>query len=241
MKTAIGMRMGVAAALLLSCGFALAQAPMGGAGMGMNRPPFEKRMGPGGGMGRWWNNPVTVEKLKLTDDQRKAMDQILLDHRAKLIDLHADVQKAELTMEPLMGADQPNEAKILAQIDKVAQARAELEKANARFLLALRGKLTPEQWKTLQELRAERHGREGMRGNREGRPGWGGGMRQPEKDGQGQPGMAPPPSAGPQSMMQDEPGITPPQAGPESASQDEPGMGEPGPDAPPPPQAGAAE
>ena len=44
-------------------------------------------------------------------------------------------------MEPLMRADQPNETAILAQIDKIAQARAELEKANARFLLAIRGKL----------------------------------------------------------------------------------------------------
>ena len=51
-----------------------------------------------------------------------------------------------------MRDDQPNEAQILAQIDKVAQARAELEKANARFLLAIRGKLTPEQWKQMQEL-----------------------------------------------------------------------------------------
>ena len=42
-------------------------------------------------------------------------------------------------MEPLMSADEPNDAAILAQIDKVAQARAELEKANARFLLAIRG------------------------------------------------------------------------------------------------------
>ena len=52
-------------------------------------------------------------------------------------------------MEPLVKDDQPNEASILAQIDKVAQARAELEKANARYLLALRSKLTPEQWKTV--------------------------------------------------------------------------------------------
>jgi hypothetical protein len=34
--------------------------------------------------------------LKLTDDQRKAMDASLLEHREKLIDLQATVQKAEL-------------------------------------------------------------------------------------------------------------------------------------------------
>ena len=54
--------------------------------------------------------------------------------------------------------DQPNESQILGQIDKVAAARAELEKANARFLLAIRAKLTPEQWKSLQESRADRRG-----------------------------------------------------------------------------------
>ena len=53
-------------------------------------------------------------------------------------------------MEPLLAADQPDEGKILAQIDRVAQARAELEKANARMLLGLRRVLTADQWKTLQ-------------------------------------------------------------------------------------------
>ena len=48
-----------------------------------------------------------IEQLKLTDDQRKAMDQILHDHRAKLIDLRANLEKAELAMQPLMSADQP--------------------------------------------------------------------------------------------------------------------------------------
>jgi Spy/CpxP family protein refolding chaperone len=143
-----------------------------GSGFGQHRPPFERALGPQGKSERFWNRPEVVEKLKLTDDQRKAMDKILLDHRTTLIDLRANVEKAELVMEPLMGEEQPNEAKILAQIDKLAQARAELEKANARFLLALRGQLKPEQWKSLQELRAARpeHRGWGAEGKREMRP-----------------------------------------------------------------------
>jgi periplasmic protein CpxP/Spy len=66
------------------------------------------------------------------------------------MDLSAGVRKEETAMEPLLAADQPDEGKILAQIDRVAQARAELEKANARMLLGLRRVLTPDQWKTLQ-------------------------------------------------------------------------------------------
>jgi Spy/CpxP family protein refolding chaperone len=117
---------------------------------------MEEALGPRGAHGRWWNDPAMVEKLKLTDEQRKSMDSILLEHREKLIDMRATVDKAELQMEPLMRDDQPNEARILAQIDKIAQARADLEKANARFLLAIRGKLTPDQWKTLQAARVDR-------------------------------------------------------------------------------------
>ena len=60
-------------------------------------------------------------------------------------------------MEPLLAADQPDEGKILAQIDRVAQARAELEKANARMLLGLRRVLTPDQWKTLQAEEPHMH------------------------------------------------------------------------------------
>jgi Spy/CpxP family protein refolding chaperone len=147
-----------------------------------------------GDRGRWWNNPKLVEKLKLTDDQRKAMDKIFQDHREKLVDLRGNLEKAEIEMEPLVRADQPNESAVMAQIDKVAQARAELEKANARFLFALRAKLTPEQWKQVQEFR-QNH--EGMR--REWRNG---GQGHGVGPGQGAP--APPPP-GPQGMLDDGP------------------------------------
>jgi periplasmic protein CpxP/Spy len=100
--------------------------------------------------GRWWHDPNLVQKLGLTPDQQKKMDDIFQQHRLKLIDLNATLQKEETIMEPLVAADQPDEPKILAQIDRVAQARAELEKANARMLLGIRRTLTPDQWKKLQ-------------------------------------------------------------------------------------------
>ena len=56
------------------------------------------------------------------------------------------------------GADPPDEGKLLAQIDRVAQARAELEKANARMLLGIRRELTHEQWLKLEADRPPMHG-----------------------------------------------------------------------------------
>jgi Spy/CpxP family protein refolding chaperone len=53
-------------------------------------------------------------------------------------------------MDPLIAAERLDEVKILAQIDRIAQARAELEKANSRMLLAIRQSLTMEQWTKIQ-------------------------------------------------------------------------------------------
>ena len=111
------------------------------------RPPLERALGVPGG--RWWTRPEMAQRLGLTADQTKKMDDIFQQHRLKLIDLNAAVQREEAIMEPLIGAEQPDEAKITTQIDKVAQARAELEKANARMLLGIRRLLTPEQWNNL--------------------------------------------------------------------------------------------
>jgi Spy/CpxP family protein refolding chaperone len=198
------LRLGLAIASLLVAGSALAQEPGGGPGakpgFGDHRPPFERAFGGPGLQGRWWNNPRIVEQLKLSDEQRKAFDGILLQHRETLIDLRGNVEKAELAMEPLMRDDPPNEAQILAQIDKVAQARAELEKANARYLLALRSKLTPEQWKMVQTERANRgQGRgawrqDGRGHDGQGQGGWNRGGAGP--DGQFHHQAPPPPPQG---------------------------------------------
>lgn len=94
-----------------------------------------------------------VQNLDLTTDQRKNIDDIFQQHRLKLIDLEAALQKEELILEPLVNAVPPDDAKVLAQIDRVAQARSELEKANSRMLWQVRRVLTPEQWKQLQAQR----------------------------------------------------------------------------------------
>jgi periplasmic protein CpxP/Spy len=179
----------LAGALLLgalSCGTtAIAHAQDGGGNppppMQSNRPPMERAfdghggMGREGGMGRWWDNPQVAKDLNLAPDQKQKMDDVFQQSRMKLIDLHASLQKEEATLDPLINADSPDETKILAQIDRVAQARAELEKANARMLLSVRQVLTADQWTKLKAARAERMARGGPRGGHDG------------------PGMGPPP------------------------------------------------
>jgi hypothetical protein len=69
------MTVGLAIAAVVMAGTALAQGPGGGLGpgpgFGEHRPPMERAFGPQGDHGRWWNNPKLVERLKLTEAQRK--------------------------------------------------------------------------------------------------------------------------------------------------------------------------
>lgn len=201
------LKLGTAVAALLFAssvfaGSAWAQDPaaqgpagQGPGGFGDHRPPMERSFGHGE-RGRWWNNPTVATRLKLTDAQRKALDDTYQQHKETLVDLRGTLEKAEIELEPMMKEDQPNESQILAQIDKVAQARAELEKANARFLLDMRSKLTPEQRKQMEADRASRPHGDWQPGGPRGawQPG---GHRGQTPDGQ----SAPPPPNGPQSRL----------------------------------------
>ena len=126
--------------------------------------------------GLWWKNPDTIQKLSLTDDQQKKMDAIFQDSRLKLIDLKASLEKQEVILQPMLDANPPDTNKVLAQIDHVAQARAELEKANAKMLLGIRGVLTADQWTKLQADRgSSRHSMyKGSGSSSSGGPGGGG-------------------------------------------------------------------
>ena len=114
--------------------------------------PRMKMPGPAGmpGGGKWWKNSDVVKDLGLTDTQVNQVEKTFQDHRMQLVDLRATLEKAELGLEPMMQADQPNEQQVSAQIDKIAQARAALEKSNAMMLLGVRRILTVDQWKKLQ-------------------------------------------------------------------------------------------
>jgi heavy-metal resistance protein len=102
--------------------------------------------------GAFWRNPEWIRVLELSADQQKKMDDIFQQYRLKLIDLNASLQKEELILEPLLSGTKPApdaEAKITSQVDRIADARAELEKANSRMLVNILQVLNADQWSKL--------------------------------------------------------------------------------------------
>ncbi len=110
-----------------------------------------------GGMGSWWRNPRVAEEIGLTDQQKQQLEKISLDSRLKMIDLRADLEKQQVILGPMLESYHPDEAQVLAQVDKVSQARAALEKERVQSMLTTRNVLTEEQWNKLKESRMGFH------------------------------------------------------------------------------------
>ena len=130
----------------------MAQRDRGGRGM--------DRWDRGGGLlplGMWWKDPRIVSWLGLTAEQQKRVGDMFLQSRLQLIHLHATLQEQQLLLEPMLDATPFDETKAVAQIDKIADTRAELEKTNAKMLLDFRGVLTAEQWTRLRDRRFTMH------------------------------------------------------------------------------------
>lgn len=165
-----------------------ARAPQARRNGGMMGAGFMRPMGLPGG--KFWTNTALAQKIGLTDAQTKQMDKIFQDTRLKLIDQVAAVQKAQVEMEPMLQADQPNESQVLAQIDKIAQARAELEKTNARMMLGIRQVMSVDQWNQLKTaLREQREQRALARSQGQFGP-----NRRNRRNGPGAPAPAPQPN-----------------------------------------------
>jgi Spy/CpxP family protein refolding chaperone len=107
-------------------------------------------------MGPWWENPWIARRIALTDEQRRQLEKISFQNRLRMIDLRAALEKQRLLLQPILQSERPNEDQALGQIDKIGQARTELDRARVQAMLAARNVLTPEQWRKLREARQSR-------------------------------------------------------------------------------------
>jgi RNA polymerase sigma-70 factor, ECF subfamily len=104
-------------------------------------------------LGKWWQNSDIVKKLQLSDGQIGQLDQIFYDHKVKLIDYGADMEKQDLKLQTLLDADVPNEGQVESQVDQVLAARGKLEREYTMMNLDLRKVLSLDQWRQLKSVR----------------------------------------------------------------------------------------
>jgi Spy/CpxP family protein refolding chaperone len=132
----------------------LQQLQQGGGGRGaapggltINRSPRSVFVWNGGA---WWTNANLVSRLGLTDDQKSKIEKAFENHKQNLSDESTQLDKQEAQLAALLAADPVDHNAVLSQIDRVAQARADLERMNSAMTLEMREVLTAAQWQQLQ-------------------------------------------------------------------------------------------
>ena len=104
-------------------------------------------MGPGMGAG---HGAMMLKELDLTAAQEKKVEALHEKQARLMVQNQADIRIATMDLQQLMRAESPDKAKIDAQIDKLAQLRAGMQKSRTATLLEVRALLTPEQLKKCQ-------------------------------------------------------------------------------------------
>lgn len=107
-------------------------------------------------MGEWWKNSDVAKKLQLSDAQVTKLNQIFYDHRLKLIDYKAAMEKEDLRLQNLLDQDKPEEKEVSTQVDQVLAARGKLEREFTMMNLDLREVLTVAQWRQLKAIQEQR-------------------------------------------------------------------------------------
>jgi len=95
--------------------------------------------------GRWWNDKHFIKQLSLRPEQQMKMDAVFDAHKAALASSLQNLRQQRAQLNSLSQKDLQDENKVLASIDHVVAARADLAKETTQLLAALRKELGPQQ------------------------------------------------------------------------------------------------
>jgi Spy/CpxP family protein refolding chaperone len=101
----------------------------------------------------WWSKPEIRRDLRLTDEQQRQIQATVKQYRPHLIDLRAEVNKAEIDLQAQFDHEPVDTAKADQAIERLIAARSDLTRTLSRLSLKLRTLLTEQQWQQLQRLR----------------------------------------------------------------------------------------
>ena len=103
--------------------------------------------------GKWWENERVIQRIGLTEDQQEAISDLVYQHALEMIDLNAGLKKAEFELGDLVDRDEFDPPAVRKAFGAFQAAKDKLENERFEMLLAVRGELTAEQWRSLLEIR----------------------------------------------------------------------------------------
>jgi Spy/CpxP family protein refolding chaperone len=102
--------------------------------------------------GKWWNDRAVAEEMKLTDSERKNLDQQYTDSRRRMVDLKSKVEKERLELDIALDKEGADKKQINERYEKLEKARSELSKERFRLLTEVRDIVGVERFQTLKSM-----------------------------------------------------------------------------------------
>jgi Spy/CpxP family protein refolding chaperone len=99
--------------------------------------------------GAWWMNTLVMQRLGITDDQKAKIERTFENHRQAILSTTKQLENEEAQLARLLDAESVDRNAVFTQIDRVTQARSEMERAGALMTLEMREYLTRDQWERL--------------------------------------------------------------------------------------------
>lgn len=116
-----------------------------------------------------WRKNKIHEKLELTDEQEKQLDQLRNKHQNTMIDLRASLQKARLEVKNITESGNVDRAKYIAAVESVGKIQDKIRTAQANHKMDIYNLLTDKQKKILEDYPGWfLYGGRGGRGNNDG-------------------------------------------------------------------------
>lgn len=141
----------VALVLLFAAGALQAQTPRPGPG----GPPFMGNWNPPAALTTdWWNNPDIANDLRLTDAQKKQLEQVSTNVKLTLIDAGATGLKSYVRLQSLLDGDPFDRAAFNQELDAASTAASRMVKEFGQMAVTVRTTLTAEQWHKLEAMKS---------------------------------------------------------------------------------------
>ncbi len=170
--------------------------PPGGVGGDFGGGPQERAgargQGPGGFMDGFFPPELIMQNqqaLGLNDEQKSSVREIMKKSMAEFTDLQWQQSAEQEAMGSLLKGEKIDEAKALAQFDKLVSIENQIKKLHITTMIKVKNILSPDQQKKLRSLTRQK-----IPGLRGGAPGAMGqqGLRRMQEDGGGQDAPQPP-------------------------------------------------
>jgi hypothetical protein len=94
----------------------------------------------------WWSDPLLVVQLGLDDAQKARIAEVFEQHRQEIVQSRERSRIEDSQLSQLLAVDRIDSEAVLAQIERVVQARAQMQRASAAVNLEIRRYLRPAQW-----------------------------------------------------------------------------------------------